>query len=72
MEPLQNCIQDINKLTSVIETEYPELYVFLNEDPITIPSESHPDIDLNIMKDYLDSLKILLEKYIESHKESRS
>tara|TARA_R110000868_G_scaffold169348_3_gene404360 strand:+ start:954 stop:1157 length:204 start_codon:yes stop_codon:yes gene_type:complete len=66
MERLQTYTQEINRLTSIIETEYPELYIFLNENPITIPSEIHPDIDLNIMKDYLESLKILIEKYIET------
>lgn len=70
MERLQNYIQEINELTSVIETEYPELYIFLSENPITIPSESHPDIDLDIMKDYLESLKILLKKYLETRKET--
>lgn len=57
MERIQNYIQDITKLTSVIGAKYANLYIFLNENPITIPSENHPDSGLDIMKDYIDSLK---------------
>jgi hypothetical protein len=35
----------ILQLTLDIETNYPELYRFLDENPITIPSEVHPNID---------------------------
>ena len=66
MGRIQNYIQDITKLTSVIEAEYAKLHIFFNENPITIPSENHPDIGLDIMKDYIDSLKQLLKHYVES------
>ena len=41
---LQNILTEIFQLTKTIETNYPELYHFLEENPMTIPSESHPSI----------------------------
>lgn len=58
-------LEQINKLTLKIETDYPELYSFIEEEPITIPSFEHPDITNKVLKDYLESLKGL----IKSHKE---
>ncbi|OGS69751.1 MAG: hypothetical protein A3F91_08445 [Flavobacteria bacterium RIFCSPLOWO2_12_FULL_35_11] len=67
MNNLQNTLTEISQLTKTIETNYPELYQFLDENPITIPSESHPSIDKKILQDYLDSLKQLLKHHMETH-----
>lgn len=53
MKTLRELLTDITKLTTNIETNYPELYIFLEESPETIPSTNHPDITLAIMQDYL-------------------
>jgi len=45
MENLNKLMVEITQLTSNIETNYPELYLFLDENPITIPSAGDPDID---------------------------
>lgn len=66
MNNLQNTLKEISQLTKTIETDYPELYQFLNESPMEIPSESHPTIDKKIMKDYLDSLKQMLKHHLET------
>lgn len=66
MNTLQALLAEISKLTKTIETNYPELYQFLDENPITIPSESHPTINRNVMQDYLESLKQLLKHHIET------
>ncbi|QYA27073.1 hypothetical protein G3I01_16745 [Gramella sp. MT6] len=58
-------LEQINKLTLKLETDYPELYSFIDEEPITIPSFEHPDITNKVLKEYLESLKGL----IRSHKE---
>ncbi|MEB8345206.1 hypothetical protein OO010_04060 [Flavobacteriaceae bacterium KMM 6898] len=58
----------ITRLTSNIETNYPELYHFLDEDPITIPNESHPNLDQTTFIAYLDSLKQLLKHHLKTHK----
>ena len=70
MKRLQKLTQEINELTLKIEEEFPELYTFLNETPITIPSSKHPNMDIKNFSDYLDSLKQILEHHIEnqSHK----
>jgi hypothetical protein len=68
MKTLQNILTQITQLTSNIETNYPELYATLGENPTTIPSMAHPDINKTIMEDYLDSLKQILKQYIITHK----
>ena len=68
MKKLQRLTKEINELTLRIEQDYPELYQYLDENPITIPDRETPEISVNSFVDYLDSLKSLLERYIESHK----
>jgi hypothetical protein len=67
MKNLQNTITEITKITSNIETNYPELYATLDETPLTIPSEPYPKMNIEIMEDYLDSLKQILNHYIKNH-----
>jgi len=67
MKTLQDIQDQITKLTTKIGVNYPELYVALDENPITIPSKNHPDINLSIMEDYLESLKQILKQYIKTH-----
>lgn len=45
----------ITELTSKIETDYPELYRFLEENPITLPVEAHPEVHKKELQDYLES-----------------
>ncbi len=61
-----NILNRINELTLVIETNYPELYQFLEEEPITIPSYKHPRIDDEILNEYLENLKRLIQNYEEN------
>lgn len=68
MNTLKNLLTEITQLTYNIETNYPELYRTLDENPLTIPSIDHPHIDKEIMKDYLESLKQILKKYLEIKK----
>jgi len=67
MNTLQALLAEISQLTKTIETNYPELYQFLDDSPMEIPSESHPTINRNVLQDYLDSLKQLLKHHIETH-----
>jgi len=68
MEKLQYILSEITELTNKIETDYPEIYKFLEEDPMTIPNMVHPDTDEKAMQAYLDDLKELLKHYQETHK----
>ena len=68
MNDLRKVVDEIEKLTTNIETNYPELYRSLDENPLTIPSEQHPHIDKVVMQEYLESLNQLLKHNIETHK----
>lgn len=60
-------LQEITKLTTNIETNYPELYTYLEEIPLTIPSKDDPEVTINSLQDYLESLKQLLKHHLETH-----
>ena len=67
MNKLQSILTEITELTNNIETNYPELYQFLDENPMTIPASGHPNIDRQAMFAYLESLKQLLKHHLETH-----
>lgn len=67
MNNLQSLLKDISQLIKTIETNHPELYQFLDENPSTIPSKMNPNIDKRILQEYLESLKLLLKHHIETH-----
>ena len=68
MKDLHKLLKEITQLTTMIETNYPELYRSLDENPMTIPTNEHIHIDKNIMQEYLESLKLLLSHHLEMHK----
>jgi hypothetical protein len=67
MKTLQGLENQIIRLTLSIEVNYPELYATLDENPITIPSKDHPDMNISIMEEYLESLKQILKQYTKTH-----
>lgn len=72
MKRLQELTKEINTLTLKIEQEYPELYQYLDENPLTIPCCDQPKVDTKNFSDYLDSLKQLLEHHVESHEKLKN
>ncbi len=60
---------EIIKITSLIQEKYPELYEYLGEMPITIPSDQNPLIDSQTLNAYYESLVAMLNNYIYSHKQ---
>ena len=64
---MREIISEIVLLTNQIETEYPELYRFLEEQPMTIPAEDKPEIDRETLENYLIGLRQLLEHYVQEH-----
>lgn len=70
MKTLQDIQTQIIKITTNIETNYPELYAMLDENPITIPSAIHPKMSINVMDDYLESLNQILAQYIKTHRKA--
>lgn len=71
MKDLRKVVGEIEKLTTNIETNYPELYRSLDENPLTIPTKQNPHIDKEVMQDYLESLKQLLKHHLETHKKAK-
>ncbi|GAA4280966.1 hypothetical protein [Gaetbulibacter aestuarii] len=68
MKTIQSIEDKILKLTDTIENDYPELYAYLDENPVTMPSLDHPNITVAVMEDYLKSLQQILKHHIETHK----
>jgi hypothetical protein len=57
----------ILKITMTIKDKYPELSKYLEEMQETIPGEKTPEITLNNLKTYYDSLNSMLNKYMVEH-----
>jgi uncharacterized damage-inducible protein DinB len=70
MKNLQKLIDEITKTTLLIESHYPELYCFLDQNPITIPIGNGSQIDEKSLQNYLESLQQLLLHHVEEHKKS--
>ncbi|HAH24475.1 MAG TPA: hypothetical protein DCL77_12110 [Prolixibacteraceae bacterium] len=52
----------IVSLTEKIRERRPELVKYIEEMPITIPNDNDPEITKKILKDYIESLKDLMNK----------
>ena len=68
MKTLNTLMQEIISLTNNIETNYPELYKYFNETPISICETEEKTICIDDLKKYLETLKSLLSHHIETHK----
>ena len=63
---MRDLIKQITDITKLIEIEYPELYQYLDENPITLSRRKHPKVDEEVMREYLNSLQILLDNHRRS------
>lgn len=52
--------------TLMIQEKFPELSKYIEEMPITIPT-NNPEINIKNLVDYNNSLDNLIEKYAENH-----
>ncbi len=68
MKNLNALMQSIIELTTVIETKYPGLYKNLDETPLSIGTQPEKEITTANLKNYLNTLKDLLEDYMKTHK----
>lgn len=55
--------KDILRITMRIQAEYPELYKYLIEMPVTIPDQANPHINIETLQEYCDSLNEMVKKY---------
>lgn len=62
--------EKIMKITMTIKEKYSELFKYIEEMTVTIPDEKNPEITLNNLRAYYDSLKAMLNKYLLEHPES--
>jgi hypothetical protein len=67
MKTLQLLMREILELTTLIETDYPELYKTLDETPVDLGPPKSDTISHNDLCHYLETLRTLLKKYIEEH-----
>ncbi|MFO7868728.1 MAG: hypothetical protein R6U95_05465 [Bacteroidales bacterium] len=52
----------ILETTMMIKNHYPELSYYLDEMPETVPSKTSPEISINHLQSYYESLSLLLTK----------
>lgn len=57
----------ILKITMAIRDNYPELSKYLNEMPVTIPISENPEINIQNLQDYFNSLDAIFRKYVMNH-----
>lgn len=60
--------EKILKVTLKIQNDFPELYTFIEEMSVTIPDTNDPEINLNNLKKYYNSLEVVLNNYKPTHK----
>lgn len=67
MDTFNKVLQEINLITMELESKYPEIYKFIDEDTLTLPFREHPKITIDILLEYLDNLRQLLQSYKKTH-----
>ena len=63
METEKELNAKIIEVTMQIQKEFPELSKYLNEMPITIPTDENPEINASILNNYYQSLFKFLSSY---------
>lgn len=69
METVESLNRKILAITLKIQELHPELSPFINEMPVTIPTDAKPKIDNRILREYCDSLNKILTDYEIDHHE---
>lgn len=64
----KDLIAEISRITTEIETKHPELYRYLDENPMTLPAMDHPEINKEVLEEYLQSLSQQLKHFLEAHR----
>lgn len=68
MDRLSLILKEINEVTSEISNFYQEVYPFLNEDTITLPTQEKDLVNEENLSDYLESLREILHHHKLTHK----
>ena len=67
METEEELNEKIMKITMVIQENYPELSKYLNEMPVTIPVDNHPEVKVKNLQNYYNSLISIFRNYVAEH-----
>jgi len=59
--------EKILQITMKIKDKFPELSKYIEEMDVTIPDEKNPEITLDSLHAYYQSLNTMLRKYIVEH-----
>jgi hypothetical protein len=62
MKTAKKLISEITQLVLHIKNEYPTLYMYLDENPETIPNLQHPKVNTEELEKYIVILKDLIDK----------
>lgn len=65
MKTVKEIEQDILKITMEIKSEFPELYTYILEMPLSVPENGDIEINRKKLHEYYNSLQALLTKYKE-------
>lgn len=71
MKNLSQLMQEVISITSTIESDYPELYKYLDETPFKICETEKKEICVSDLKEYLQTLKEQLKDHIASHSKNK-
>ena len=63
---MKTVLTEINRITTEMETNYPELYLFLGENPATLYHQGDREIQTEDLLNYLESLHQILKHHIEN------
>ena len=72
MKTEKELISDILKITMTIETKFPELSKYIGEMPLKFPDSTSDEMNIQNLKDYYDSLNVLLNNYSMNHNSTKN
>jgi hypothetical protein len=67
MKDAHELMEEVIAFTSEIETEYPELYKYLEETPLFQGPVSGSDVSATDLENYLNTLKRQVIDYLKTH-----
>jgi len=68
MKRINQLMQETILLTSKIEANYPELYRYLDETPLSLGNATSKEITTADLENYLNTLKEQLNEHIVTHR----
>lgn len=71
MKSIQQLMHDIIQLTTEMETNFPELYNYLDETPIPLGETIEKEISTQDLTQYLETLKTQLSHHIQTHRNQK-